>query len=183
MQRPTRIISRDFPLTETIETEIREKVEGLERYYDRLGGCDVTIEAPAIHHHRKGGPFIVRIRMLVPGRELDVAHQAEEELAVAIREAFHAARRLIEDYSREQRGAVKTHDTSARGRITRLEPELDYGFLQADDGREIYFHRNSIVNGHFDKLEVGNEVRFTEEAGDKGPQASSVVVAKSSHHG
>lgn len=181
MQRPLRIISRDFDLTPSVEQEIREKIDSLEGYYERLSGCDVTLEAPAIHHHRKGGPFIMRIRMMVPGREIDVAHQAEEELSVAIREAFHAARRLLEDYAREQRGAVKVHEEPASGRVIRLEPALDYGFLQSEDGREIYFHRNSVVGGHFDKLDVGSVVRFAEEAGDKGPQASSVIVTKGAH--
>jgi cold shock CspA family protein/ribosome-associated translation inhibitor RaiA len=178
MQRPLKIISRDFALSAAFEAEIREKSAALEGYYERISGCDVTVRAPAIKHHRKGGPFVVGIRLTVPGKELVVEHQAEEELSQAIREAFDAARRQLEDYARELRGSVKTHEPIAHGRITRLEPQLDYGFLESGDGREVYFHRNSVLEGGFDRLKVGAEVRFVEEEGEQGPQASTVVVTK-----
>jgi cold shock CspA family protein/ribosome-associated translation inhibitor RaiA len=182
MQRPLKIISRDFSLSAAVEAEIREKSAALENYYERLSGCEVTVRAPAIKHHRKGGPFLVGIRLTVPGKELAVERQAEEELSQAIREAFDAARRQVEDYARELRGSVKTHEAIALGRVTRLEPELDYGFLEASDGREIYFHRNSVLEAGFDKLEVGAEVRFVEEEGERGPQASTVTVKKMPRH-
>ncbi len=83
----------------------------------------------------------------------------------------------IEDYVRELRGAVKTHEAAALGRV-RLEPELDYGFLETPDNREIYFHRNSVLGPGFDKLEIGAEVRFVEEEGEQGPQASTVIMTK-----
>jgi cold shock CspA family protein/ribosome-associated translation inhibitor RaiA len=182
MQRPLKITSRDFPLSEAVEAEIREKSAALENYYQRLSGCEVTVHAPAVKHHRKGGPFLVGIRMTVPGKELAVDRQAEEELSQAIREAFDAARRQLEDYARELRGSVKTHEAIALGRVTRVEPELDFGFLETPDGREIYFHRNSVLDAGFDKLEIGAEVRFAEEEGEKGPQASTVVVTKTTKH-
>jgi cold shock CspA family protein len=57
-----------------------------------------------------------------------------------------------------------------------------YGFLQTLDGREIYFHENSLVDGDFNDLEVGQEMVFVEEAGDKGPQASTVKPVGRHHH-
>ncbi len=178
MQRPLKITSRDFRLNPAFEAEIREKATALETFYRRLTGCEVTVEAPALRHHRKGGPFVVRIRMVLPGKELEVHRQAEEELSQAIREAFDAARRRIEDYARAQSGRVKTHESAAAGRVTTLEPDLDYGFLETPDGREIYFHRNSVLKGGFEKLKIGSEVRFVEEQGEKGPQASTVSITK-----
>jgi len=178
MQRPLKITSRDFALTEPVEAEIRRKAEALDNYYERLSGCEVTVEAPAIKHHRKGGPFVVRVRLTVPGKELEVDHQEAEEISQAIREAFDAARRVLEDYVREMRGAVKLHESAPLGNVVRLEPALDHGFIEAPDGREIYFHRNSVLNESFDELKVGSRVRFTEEEGEKGPQASSVVLVK-----
>jgi ribosome-associated translation inhibitor RaiA len=80
MQRQLKITSRDFPLSEAVEAEIREKAAALDTYYERISGCEVMVEAPAIAHHRKGGPFIVRIRLTVPGSELVADHQAEEGL-------------------------------------------------------------------------------------------------------
>ncbi len=182
MERPLKITSRDFQLSEAVQTEIREKTAALENYYERLSGCEVTVHAPAIKHHRKGGPFLVGIRLTVPGQELTVDHQAEEELSQAIREAFDAARRQLEDYAREQRGSVKTHEAMALGRVTQLEPQLGYGFLETPDGREIYFHCNSVLDAGFDKLEIGAEVRFVEEEGEQGPQASTVMLTKTLRH-
>jgi cold shock CspA family protein len=65
--------------------------------------------------------------------------------------------------------------------VISLHPEEDYGKIGTPDGRVIYFHRNSVLNGGFDALEVGNEVRFAEEAGDLGPQASSVSPVGKHH--
>jgi cold shock CspA family protein/ribosome-associated translation inhibitor RaiA len=178
MQRPLKITSRDFVLSAAFETEIREKALDLETFYPRLSGCEVTVQAPAIKHHRKGGPFFVTIRLTLPGKELMADRQAEEEMSQAIREAFDTARRQLEDYAREQRGAVKSHEAPLLGRVTWLEPELDYGFLETADSREIYFHRNSVLSGGFDTLRLGSEVRFVEEQGEKGPQASSVFPLK-----
>lgn len=175
MQRPLKITARDFDVTEPIEAEIREKAARLDLYYDRITGCDVTLEAP-VGHHRRGGPFKVRIDLSLPGSKISVSRRVEEELAGAIREAFDAARRRLEDYAREQRRAVKAHEPVPHAHVAKLFPEENYGFLETPDGREIYFHRNSVLGRGFDSLEIGTEVRFAEEDGLKGPQASTVAV-------
>lgn len=175
MQRPLQITSRDFDLTPANEAEIRAKVAALEHFYERISGCHVIVEGGVNHHHR-GGPFKVRIDMTLPGAELTVNHQDEDDLALAIRSAFEAARRKLQDYVRKLRGDVKTVALPPRGHVSRLFESEGYGFLTAMDGREIYFHRNSVLNDAFDRLEVGTEVRFAEEMGDKGPQASSLAV-------
>ena len=177
MQRPLKITSRDFPLSEAVEAEIREKSAALENYYERLNGCEVMVHAPALKHHHKGGPFLVAIRLTLPGKELTIDHQEKEELSQAIREAFDAARRQLEDYVREQRGSVKVHESMV-GHISRIEREPGYGFIETADGREIYFHCNSVLDRAFDQLEVGAEVRFAEEEGEQGPQASTVILTK-----
>jgi cold shock CspA family protein/ribosome-associated translation inhibitor RaiA len=181
MQRPLKITSRDFPLSEAVESEIREKAAALDTYYERLNGCEVTVRAPALKHHHKGGPFLVEIRLTVPGRELIVDHQEAEEISQAVREAFDATRRQLEDYAREQRGSVKAHETTL-GHITRLERGPGYGFIETPDGREIYFHCNSVLDRAFDRLEVGAEVRFAEEEGEQGPQASTVILTRMLRH-
>jgi ribosomal subunit interface protein len=178
MQRPLSITARDFTLSEAFETEIREKAAALDTYFNKITGCDVTVEAP-VDHHRKGGPFTVRIRLTVPGKELMTNRQNEEGLAAAIREAFDAIRRQLEDYVRELRGHVKTHEEAPQARVSKLLG--DYGFLETPDGREIYFHRNSVLNDGFEKLRVGTHVRFVEEQGDEGPQASTVSVVERRH--
>lgn len=175
MQQPLQITSRDFELTPAIEAEIRERAAKLDTYYNRITGCHVIVDAP-VGHHRKGGPFSVRIDMTVPRAELTVTRQGAEDLSVAIRDAFDAARRRLEDHVREIRGDTKVHETMPVARVARLFINEGYGFLETPDGREIYFHYNSVLDGHFEDLRPGTEVRFVEEMGEKGPQASTVAI-------
>ena len=95
---------------------------------------------------------------------------------MAIRDAFNAAGRRLQDYARRQSGVVKVHEPVAQGRVTKIFPEEGYGFLETPDGREIYFHGHSVLQPGFDHIAVGTEVRFAEELGEKGPQASTVHV-------
>jgi len=101
-------------------------------------------------------------------------HTEYKDVAVSIRDAFDSARRQLEDYVRRQRGAVKAHDPATHGRVSVLFPEEGYGFIVTPDGKEIYFHRNSVLQDAFSRLEVGTEVAVVEEIGEKGSQASTV---------
>jgi ribosomal subunit interface protein len=168
MQLPLQVTLRDISPSEAIEAYIRERAAKLEQFYDRIIGCRVVVEAP-VRHHRKGGPYKVRIDLTVPGDELVVDRQVDEDLYVAIRDAFHAARRKLEDYARRQRGAVKVHEASPHARVAKLFPEEGYGFLETPDGREVYFHRNSVKDSGFDRLEIGTEVRFAESPASRTP--------------
>jgi ribosomal subunit interface protein len=175
MQRPIQITSRDFALTDAMRALIEQRVEALEQYFGRLTGCHVVIEAP-VHHHRRGGPFSVRLDLRTPRAELSVNKQSADDLAVAIREAFDSARRRLEDHLRELRRDVKSHAEPSVARVVRIFPGEGYGFLETSDNREIYFHRRSVLDERFDDLKPGTMVRFTEEEGEKGPQASTVAV-------
>lgn len=168
-----------------VEARIAENAEKLDHFYDHIMSCRVIVEAPH-HHHHKGNLYQIRVDLKVPGKEIfakakpDV-HSANKDIYVAIRDVFDAVRRQLEDYARYRRGDVKHHEPPAHGVITELHPEMDYGRIRSSDGREIYFHRNSIINKDFDSLSTGDEVRFDEEIGDKGPQASTIhVIGK--HH-
>ncbi|HSR57470.1 MAG TPA: HPF/RaiA family ribosome-associated protein [Candidatus Binataceae bacterium] len=175
MQRQLQITARDFVITEAIELQVRERARALESYFDRLTGCRVVLEAPAVHHHRKGGPFNVRIDLRVPGNELSVNRQNAEDLSIAVRDAFDAARRVLEDYVRELRHDVKTHEHPL-AKIARVFIEEGYGFIETADGREVYFHRNSVLGNRFEHLKPGVAVRYAEEMGENGPQASTIAV-------
>ena len=181
MQVPLEITFRNMPPSPAIEVDIRDKAAKLEEFHDRITSARVVVETPH-RQHRQGKLFHVRIDVRVPGRELVVsrepaAHHASEDVYVAIRDAFDDAKRQLEDYARETRGDVKTHEGPPEGRIARLYGEDGYGFIETPEGREVYFHRNSIVGSDFDRLRVGDAVRFSEEAGEQGPQASTVHVA------
>jgi cold shock CspA family protein len=97
-----------------------------------------------------------------------------KHLEVAIREAFHTARRRLQDHARQKRADVKRHEPMTQARVTKLFPVEGYGYIETPDGREIYFHANSVLNKRFKSLKLGSKVSFTEEAGEKGPQASTV---------
>lgn len=181
MELPLQITSHDFTVTPGIEAEIRERADRLDSYFQRIMRCRVVIEAP-VAHHRRGGPFKVRLDLTVPRGELVVNRQADEDLLVAIREAFDAMRCQLEDYVRQHRGDVKVHEPLPYGRVTKLFAHEGYGFITTDDDREIYFHTNSVLDPGFNQLQLGTEVRFVEEQGAKGPQASTVSFVGRPHH-
>jgi cold shock CspA family protein/ribosome-associated translation inhibitor RaiA len=186
MQTPLQIAFHNLKHSAAVEDTIRDKVDWLEEFCDRITGCRVVVEVPH-QHHQRGNLYQVRIDLTVPGEEIAVnrepaEHTAYRDLDSALRDAFDTARRLLEDYVRRMRGDVKTHEPLPHGRVVRLFPEEDYGFLQTPDGREIFFHRHSVLDDGFDRLAVGTEVAFAEEAGRKGPQASTVRIAGHHHH-
>lgn len=179
MRIPLEVTFRHMEPSTAVEASIREKAEKLELFYDSVMGCRVVVEAPH-EHHRQGNLYQVSIDLTVPSGELAVTrghhHQshAHEDIYVAIRDAFNVARRRLEEYGRRQRGDIKTHEPPDQGRVAELYPDNDYGMIETIDGQLIYFHRNSVLDGSFDRLELGNEVRFVIEAGDEEPRASTV---------
>lgn len=187
MQIPLEVTFHNMDRSDAVEANIREKADKLERYFDRIVGCRVVVEAPH-KHGRKGKMFEVRIDVSVPGKEILVnragpKNRAHEDVYVAIRDAFAAAGRQLEDHARKVRGEVKTHEAPPHGTIARLFPYEGYGFIAMSDGREVYFHKNSVANGQFDKLEVGTEVRVAvaPNEGEAGPQASTVTPIGKHH--
>jgi ribosomal subunit interface protein len=187
MQLPLQITFRHMDSSEAVAARIRERAGELERFFDRIMSCRVVVECRHPRRHQ-GNLFRIRVDLKVPGREIAVgrdpaAHHAHEDVYVAIRDAFDAARRLLEDHVRERRGEVKLHAVPDHGRIARLLPAQNCGFILSAEGNEIYFHRNSVTNGGFDKLAVGDEVRFVARHSEsaEGPQAST-VVALGKHH-
>lgn len=180
------ITFRNIDASAAVEAKIRERAVELEKFFDRIVSCRVVVEAPQRHRH--GGLFHIRVDLKVPGKEIVVKrdpseHHAHEDIYVAVRDCFDAVRRQLEDHVRRRRGDVKAHDVPTHGRVASLMAERDYGFIDASDGTEVYFHRNAVANGGFEKLVVGDEVRFSLHAGEgeKGPQASN-VVAMGKHH-
>jgi ribosomal subunit interface protein len=175
LQVPIEITARNIRMTESLDEMIRERANGLERFYPRLVRCHVTLEGPG-NHHKSGGLYDVRIDLRVPGKEIVVSHQAGEDLAVSVRDAFDAARRQVQDYAEKQRGETKNHEGVPEGLVSKLFGESGYGFIQTADGREVYFHENSVQGGGFASLELGRRVRFSEEPGVNGPQAAVVTA-------
>jgi cold shock CspA family protein/ribosome-associated translation inhibitor RaiA len=187
MQQPLQITFRHTPCLPAVEARVRQRADELDRFFERIVSCRVVVECRH-PRQRQGNLFHVRIDLKVPGREIVVgrdpaANRGDEDIYVAIRGAFDAAQRLLQDHARQVRGDVKLHAVPDHGRIVRLLPEKNCGFILAADGNELYFHRNSVANGGFDKLVVGDEVRFVAQHSEspEGPQASTVVPLGKHH--
>lgn len=182
MQTPAKIVFHEIPPSEAIEGVVRNKIDKLEEFYNRITRCRVVIEAPPRHHH-KGKLYHVGIDLTVSNEEIFIGREhhdqhAHEDVYVAIRDAFHAARRRLEDYARRHRHQIKTHhDAWPEGRIAKLFPDDGYGFITSRKGHEIYFHKNSMLNHPFERIQIGDAVRFVQEEGEKGSQASSVRIS------
>lgn len=182
MESPVQITFKGMDSSEAVRRRVEREVAKLEKLFGRLTECRVVVEAPA-RPARHGGLFGVHVHLSVPGgRHVAVsrepaADQAHEDAYVAIRDAFRAARRQLRVHVRKMAPGPESQVRSPIGTVVRLFAEDGYGFLESPDGREIYFHRNSVLNGAFDRLAVGSAVRFNEEEGAQGPQASTVEPA------
>jgi len=184
---PVEIEFRDIDRSEFVEQAVRDRCSKLERFAPHVMRCKVTIAAPH-RQHAQGNLYHVSIDLHVPGTEIVInrdpgKNHAHEDAYVAIRDAFSAAARKLQDYVRVRRGEVKTHDVPPHGKVSELHPEENYGRIMAADGRSIYFHRNSLLDGELEQLTIGTEVRFDETLGDNGPQATSVRTIGKHHLG
>lgn len=178
MQVPLQITFHEVSHSDALENHIREKVQKLEQFYSGLIGCKVVVDQPGMHQH-KGKPFNIRIDLTVPGGEIIIDRQQDEDVYVALRDAFDAARRKLEDYGRKQRLEIKTHDPVLSGKVARLVPEEGYGFIAGLNGREYYFSAVNLANGSLDQVKEGDEVHFLEDAGSEGLQAKRVTLQQS----
>jgi cold shock CspA family protein/ribosome-associated translation inhibitor RaiA len=177
MEIPVTISCHHIQLSPQEEALIQRKATKLERLFPRLTSCRIFIEGP--EHHRNGGPYQVHLDLTIPGDELAVSRKTGHDFATALKEAFIAARSLLEHHSGHQEVArINGHlPALAPGRVVSLFPEQGYGFLSTEDGREIFFHRHTVADEGFSGLQVGLEVRFAEELGERGPQATLVSRA------
>jgi ribosome-associated translation inhibitor RaiA len=107
--------------SEAVEAKLRDRADHLSRFSPDIQKCEAWISSPH-GHHRKGKLYGIRIRLTVPGEEIDIVMQpAEEDVYVAIRESFDAARRKLEDYERRRRGKVKSHPRAKSDRTRRRQ--------------------------------------------------------------
>ncbi|MEJ2652343.1 MAG: ribosome-associated translation inhibitor RaiA [Gammaproteobacteria bacterium] len=186
MKLPLQINFRNMEGSEAMRNNIEERAGKLDQFCDQIMSCRVMVEAQ--HRHRQAGNiYHVRIDITVPGKELVVSrepheHHSHTDAYVAIRDAFNAARRQLENYARQRRREVKSHAATPYGRISQLFIEEGYGRIETPDNRDIYFNRNSLLNGDFEKLTVGSEVSFAEEQGEHGPQASTGRIVGKHHY-
>ena len=130
---PVQITFRNMPPSDAVAARVQEEAEKLDEFYKRITSCRVIVEVP--HRHRVLGDQVhIRIELGVPGDEIVVRHEPSlhgavqrsdeqewekhleaspqyKDINVAIRDAFKAARRQLQDHARRQRGQVKGHKT------------------------------------------------------------------------
>lgn len=177
MQTPVEIDFQGMHADERIRGIIAKHVDELEQRFGRITAARVVLKAAGGHH--RIGNYDINIRLALPdGRDVIADRTPDEDerqadIDFAISDAFKHARRQLQDHVRRMQGQVKHHEAEPTARVARIDPSGEFGFLETGDGREIYFHRNSVLGG---KVEQGARVTFVEEAGERGPQASTVKV-------
>ncbi len=181
MQTPVEVEFQEMVVSPAIQELIEDHVRKLEQRYGRITACRIVVKGPGLRH-QTGGLYDINIRLVLPdGREVNIgrtpkADERHGELSFAINDAFKRARRRLQDNARRMEGMIKSHEGQAIGTVVRFDPAGNFGFLRSGDGQEIYFHRDSVLDGKFSKLAVGTRVMFVDEIGEKGPQASTVKL-------
>jgi cold shock CspA family protein/ribosome-associated translation inhibitor RaiA len=179
------ITYRNVEKSEAIDNLVHEKIAKLENICNYINSCHIAIEK--IHDRpRSGSPYRVRIDLTVPpGHELAAEKNPGESvqyqpLDAVVRETFDAMRQQLVKLTQLQRASEQAgryeEAQESTGLVTKLFREDGYGFLKTLDGREIYFHQNSVLHHDFDRLEIGTGVHFSLEDGEEGPQASTVKI-------
>jgi cold shock CspA family protein len=177
MQTPIQIDFQGMAPLDRLRDKVEAYVADLETRFGRVTACRVVLRSPG-DRHRDGAPYEVVVRLSLPnGKEVHVdrtrnADERHADADYALHDAFKRARRRLQDQARRLRGDIKTHAAQPLGTVRRLGP--DFGFLETAEGDEVYFHRNSVLNDGFARLEVGTRVSFAEGRGEKGRQASTV---------
>lgn len=200
MLLPVQVTFRNMKDLDRLEEFVQKEAAKLERFYDRISSCRVMVERP--QRAASGKLYHVRIDLGVPSGELVVKHtptlhgalqdskteksrrEAESVLAHkvprrAIHEAFREMGRRLQDYARRQDRMVKNLSKPDRANVKEIFPDQGFGFLETEDNRQIYFNQAGVLNGRFDQLRAGTPVRFAEEMGEEGPQASTVKIIHS----
>lgn len=184
MHTPLQIAFKDLDSSEFMENLIRDRAQRMERLHSHIVSCRVVVQVP----HRgseSGKPAIgVTVEVEVPGKKTLLVgkdeqnrHEVKNDQYAMVSRAFDAVERQLRSEADVKRGDIKHHEGAVEtGRIVRLFPELDYGFVEVGGSGELHFTRQAVTGGDFADLEVGALVELSRAAGEgpMGPQASSI---------
>ncbi len=179
MEVPAQIDFQGMEPSPKLRERAEELIGKLEKRWGHIISCRVAIKAPS-EHHKTSGQYEVHVELSLPDRRSVVAARtppADERFRdprFALDEAFKRARRQLEEQVEVLEGDVKSHEAAPMGTVIKIDRAEGFGFIRTADDREIYFHRNSVIEHAFDKLDIGSHVSFVEGLGIKGPQASTV---------
>jgi cold shock CspA family protein/ribosome-associated translation inhibitor RaiA len=180
MDMPLAITYRNVNKTSELDSLIRERAAKLEEFHHHIVSCHVYVDQPQ-KHQQSGGHYAVKLDIRIP-REREIVVKSNhangrvhDSVVKVITDTFDAAYRKVKKVREIQHRDVKRHPgQEANGIVADVLKDRGYGFLDATDGRKIYFHRNSVLQHRFEDLKPGDSVNFTEQQGNKGPQASTV---------
>jgi ribosomal subunit interface protein len=158
-----------------VQPELREmitqRLEELNRRHDDIIHARVALDKDT--HHRQGADA-VRIILALAG-EMLTAKKIATSLYDAANAALDTIERELREFRDQRRGIVKEPGPRIRGRILRVFRSRGYGFVETETAQEVYCHANSVHGIAFEALEAGMAVDLEREAGEKGPQASSIT--------
>jgi ribosomal subunit interface protein len=176
MKLPLHVTFRDMVPLPSLEPEIRRRAAKLDHWTPDVMSCQVTIEAEGNRHHT-GHEYGVKLSVHVPD-EVIVAgiHRRDPDVFVALREAFDALDRQLEDYARRRRGQTKPHPLVVQGCIASLSDD-GVGRIVTQAGDEYHFDRTQVEHPAFEQLSIGQSVRFIEGATRAGREARRVCAA------
>jgi ribosomal subunit interface protein len=166
--------------TDALESLVHREIDKLHRFADDIMSCSVVLERPN-QHQRSGNPYRVRVEVkLPPNKHLVVTkglqdHDMHDELVTVVRNAFATMERRLREIDDKRKGEVKHHDAPV-GFVSTVNAGEDYAFIQTPEGRQLYMHRNSLLDADFSDLAVGTGVWFNEEMGEEGPQVTSARI-------
>jgi len=117
---PLQITFRHLDHSAALESRIRALVSRLEKFDAHITHCHVIVASPP-RHHRRGALYDFHIDIALPDQVIAVRHARSAAAAhvdpfVALRDAFRAVRRKLEDYRRTRRGDIKNHSQPPRVR-------------------------------------------------------------------
>ena len=186
MEQPLKIQYRNIlpAHRDNLDLIIKEHAAKLDKYFSGIISCRVRVERIQARHH-VGDLYRTTIALTVPHKQIVVnrehpKHHSHEDVFVTVGHALDDVARQLEEYARMQYRELKDHDLLPHGVIHKIYVKDGYGFIRGFAEKEIYFHRNSVLDG-FENLQIGTEVRYEEEEGEKGPQASTVKIVRKEH--
>jgi cold shock CspA family protein/ribosome-associated translation inhibitor RaiA len=182
MDIPLQIAFKDMDSSPFLEAQIRARVDKLKRLHRGITNCRAVVSIP--HRAAASGklPLEIAVEVNIPGHNTLVSraeeqrHDAKQDHTLVVNRVFEAMERQLEQANRIAKGIVKHHPSAPdTGKIVRLFPEQDYGFVEMRDG-DLYFSRTAVEGQRFETLSVGTmvEVVRAREEGPMGPQASAI---------
>jgi ribosomal subunit interface protein len=177
MKVPARITFHGMERSDAVEAAAQQKLTHLERFCSEILACRVVVDLLQ-KHSQQGRPFGVRIDLTLPGRELVVNRVENQDVYVALRDAFDDMKRQVEEAVRQRRGDEKLHPRELHGEVVRLNDEGGFGFVRTPDGEEYYFSSVNLAGARFEQVSVGAAVQFIADLGSEGRQAKRVSLGK-----